>query len=68
MEAVSQAAALDAGIISLHEGLPDDVRSSDSISNVQSRQSPEKLKRFLEIEKSPLFQAPPMLALKLTLI
>lgn len=39
MDEVSQAAALDAGSISIHEGLQDDVRPDDSISNVQSRRS-----------------------------
>lgn len=39
MDEVSQAAALDAGSISIHEGLQDDVRPNDSIPNVQSRRS-----------------------------
>lgn len=39
MNDVSQAAAQDTGPIILHKGLQDDVKPSDSISNVQSRQS-----------------------------
>lgn len=39
MDAISQAAAPDAGLISPHEGLRDDVRVRDSILNVLNNNS-----------------------------